>query len=73
MIDIAFNVAGRLQHDALATQRAHHVATHDHLLGDDGTRDTGFFADDDICAVDIPLHIAVDLNLAYRDQIAMNC
>ena len=70
MEHVALDVARRLQHHPLAADRAHHVAPDDDLLGDDGAGDLGLLANHDVGAVDVALHLAFDMDLAARDEIA---
>ena len=72
MEDVALDVAGGLQHHALAAHRAHDVAAHDDLLGDDAAGDARLLADDDVGAVDVALHLAVDLHFALGDEVAVD-
>ena len=68
--DIALDVARGLQQHLAAADRAHHVAAYNDLLGDDAAGDAGPLADNDVGAVDVALHLAVDLYLAAGDEVA---
>lgn len=64
MVDIAFDVALRLQHHALAADRPHDVAAHHDFFRDDPACDACPLADHDVSTVDIALDLAIDLNLS---------
>ena len=70
MIDIAFDLARGLQHDAAAVHRADDVAADDDFLSRNAACDSCAFTDDDVAALDVSLDNSVDLDLALADQIA---
>lgn len=72
MVDIAFDVALSLQHYATAADRPHYVSTHNNFVRQDAPSDAGAFADDDVGSVDVALNVAVDLDLTFGTQVAVD-
>src|SRR6185436_13913367 len=70
MIDIAFDLARGLQHDAATVHRADDVTADDNLLSRNAAGDSGAFTDHDVATLDVSLDNSVDLDLALADQIA---
>ena len=69
-MDVAFDVAGGLEHDALGADRAHDLAANDDFVSYDAAGDAGFFADDDVARMDVALDFTVDLDFAFGDEVA---
>ena len=72
VIDIAFDLARRLQHDAAAVHRSDDVAAHDDFLTRNAACDGRALADDDVAALDVAFDDAVDLNFALANEVADN-
>ncbi len=72
MVDIAFDMARGLQQNPAAANGTEHMAADDALLGNDAAGDAGLLADHDVRAVNIALDLALDLNLAFRHEVAVD-
>ena len=70
-MNIAFDMAGRLQlHDA-PPNRSHNMAANNNFLGIDRSLNAGFFTDQDVRTVQITFNLTVNLNLTAGNQIAL--
>ena len=72
VVDIAFDMARGLQQHAAAANGAEHMAADDALLGNDAAGDAGLLADHDVRAVNVALDLALDLDLAFRHEVAVD-
>src|SRR5690606_6849218 len=73
MIDVALNVALRLQHHAATADRAHDLTAHHDLVCNNAARNTGPLTDDDMGSVYVPLNVAVNLDLTLGTEIPLDC
>ena len=70
MEDVAFHMGLRLERDAQAPDRSDNVAAHNYILGGNTTRHLRLVAEQNRAATDVALNLAVDLDLACRDDVA---
>ena len=70
MEDVAFNVGLRLERNAHAPDRSDNVAAHDYIVGRNTARHVRFVAEQKRGATNVALNLAVDLELAFRGDVA---
>lgn len=70
MVDVTFDVARRLEQNALAANRAHDLAADNDFLSTDRAGDIGTFADDDVGASNVALDFSLNLDFAFGDKVA---
>jgi len=70
MVDVAFNLARRLEADAPSTNRPHHLPKYDDVFGADGAGNARSLADDHAIAVDVALNLTIHPQFTLRNNIA---
>ena len=68
-MDVALDVRRRLQSHHYSANDARNLPAYDHPLGADGAGDFTLFADDDLAAAYIALHLTVHLKCALADDL----
>src|SRR3990170_3954272 len=71
--DVAFHMGLRLERNAQAPDRSDNVAAYNYILGRNTTRHLRLVAEQKRAATDVALNLAVELDLAFRGDIASDC
>jgi len=69
VMDVGFNVTGRLQIDRDTANDSQHGAAHDYSVGRNRAGYLASVADDHLNALDITLDVAIDLQRALADYL----
>src|SRR5262249_51189735 len=70
--DVALDMRRSLERNTQTFNRSDKVAAHNNLLGYDAARHVRLIAEQKRAAVDIPLNLAIDLDLAFRGDVSGN-
>src|SRR6185312_16065616 len=68
--DVAFHMALPLERNTQARDRSYKMAAHNYILGRNSARHPRLVAEQKRAATDVALNLAVDLDLAFRGDVA---
>ena len=69
VMDIGFDMAGRLQSNRVCTDDAQNSAAHDHLLACDHPRHLPLFTNENLGRLNVTLYVAIDLQSAATNNL----